>query len=824
MYGRILVLAAILGVLWVHQLKQLPSSFSLILYGFGLALCGLFIKPIKTAYKSQIIFLLLLIVSTYLAFTYTSTWAKYRLLDDLAEINIDKVSRVTLRVSGLPKIQPDKISFLAQVIDSHPAGVPSLIRVTWAAAGWRGPYAKIKAAKPPLPDIHAGQIWRMALVLRPVHANQNLHGFDYEAYSFAAGVRAQGTVRGQPDFLGTEYWHSLPIVANRARHLIRQAMAPYLEGLRYGPVLRALAIGDQDGVDDADWLIFNRTGLTHLVSISGSHITMLSGAAAVLVYFLWCKIRWRKRLLAERWPAKRAAACAAMLVAWIYCLLAGWGVPAQRTFLMLAVVALAQALQLRISGSRVLAVAAIIVVAFDPWAVLASGFWLSFLAVAVLLAVGASNYNQQANSLDNFRLAIRLQLAITFALAPALAWLFHEISVVSPLANAYAILVIELLVTPLSLLAAATALIPGLESISNALVWLAHSSLEIMMIPTEWLASLPTIIVPAGPAWIYLLAGLGITIMLWPIKPHISCQFMRKRYWASLAVLPMLFWTSAQPKFGEWDVYALDVGQGSAILIRTSKHAFLFDAGARHSRESDQGKRTILPFLKSLGIKKLDVLIASHVDLDHTGGVRSVLQALPVTQSYSSFALDSWLQKETVKLSATEHFLPLISSYCVYGVYWQIDGVSFEFLWPLDTQATRAKKDANSASCVLRIRGKYHNALFTGDIDLAAEAALVDRGLSTTNLVLAAHHGSHTSSGLPFVSTVAANHVIMQLGAWNRHGHPHNTVLNNWHSTNTRIWRTDIHGGVNAMSRPTGLKVYSIINQSRHYWHRRPQD
>ena len=196
--------------------------------------------------------------------------------------------------------------------------------------------------------------------------------------------------------------------------------------------------------------------------------------------------------------------------------------PARRTFMMLAVVAGAQALQLRISGSRVLALAAVAVVARDPCWVLAGGFWLSFLPVSVLLAVGARveeasrPERRRDRWLRGLKLATRLQWTVTWALAPPLAWTFHEVSLVSPLANAYAIPVIELLVTPLSLLLAAVSLVPGLESVAAGLAWLAHGALALMMRPTAWLAALPAWPVPAGPAWVYLLAMAGAAVALWP--------------------------------------------------------------------------------------------------------------------------------------------------------------------------------------------------------------------------------------------------------------------------------------------------------------------
>lgn len=864
MIGRLTVGAGLLGVIAVHQLAWLPSSAWVI--AGAAAPAALFAGAIRLRQCAGRMAMVLSRVglcalAAWLAFAVTVGWAQQRLGQRLADGNVDRVSRVVVRVEGLPRQLPDRLRFEAEVLQSHPGGVPRRILVSWPASGWRSPYAAAKPADPPLPDLRAGQVWRMALVLRPVRSANNLAAFDYEGHAFAGGIRALGTVRGTPEHLRDENWHGLSVIADRARHGIREAMAPHLAGKRYGPVLRALAIGDQDGVDDADWQVFNRSGLTHLVSISGSHITMLAGAAALAVSWLWRRLRWRGRVLAERWPARRAAACAALAAAWVYCLLAGWGVPARRTFMMLAVVAGAQALQIRLNGTRVLALAAAAVVAADPWSVQASGFWLSFAAVAVLLAVGLDEESsavrtrraRQAREADpavapsrgtrwlqGLRLAARLQWAVTLALAPALAWVFHEISLVSPIANAYAIPVIELCVTPLSLLLAAVSLVPVLEPVAAMLAHVAHGVLAAMMRPTEWLAGLPTWPVAAAPAWPYLLASAGAAFALWPRSSawtvisertagsgHDRADRWRawrpRRSWAWLAMLPMVLWTPPRPAPGEWDLHALDVGQGSALLIRTAGHAVLFDAGARHARDADEGARTVVPALRVLGIRRLDALIVSHADLDHAGGVRSVLGGIPVQQTFSSFDLEPWLQTEARLLEAGPAALPLAATPCVFGGRWQIDGVSFEFLWPLDVLAARRGVQANAGSCVLRVRGAYHSVLLTGDIEARTEAALVRRGLTPVDVVVAAHHGSRTSSSAAFVEAVAARHVIVQVGGWNRHGHPADEVLQRWKRAGTSIWRTDWQGGVNARSRSTGLSLYSVLESSRRYWHgRRP--
>ncbi|MDY0308578.1 MAG: ComEC/Rec2 family competence protein [Castellaniella sp.] len=852
MRGRAMVVAGLGGVLGAHGLADLPGSGVLGVVSGVLGLVGWAVWRAPVHAVPWLRGAVLCLWAAWIGCGFTVWCAQARLNQVLADGNVDQVARVTLRVDSLPRLQTDRLAFEAVVLDAHPGGVPERIRVRWPGGGWRGPYAPAQPPDPPFPEVRPGQVWRMALVLRPVRAAQNFHAFDYEAHAFAAGIRAQGTVRGTPAWLRNEDWASLAVIAGRARHAVREAMAPYLADLRYGPVLRALAIGDQDGVDDADWTVFNRTGITHLVSISGSHITMLSGAGALAVSALWRRLRWRGRCLAERWPARRAGALAALLVAWVYCLLAGWGVPARRTFMMLAVVAGAQALQLRLSAPRVLALAAVAVVATDPWSVLAGGFWLSFLAVAVLLAVGAKAETRapQAASrperrrdrwLRGLKIAAQLQWAVTWALAPPLAWMFHEVSLVSPLANAYAIPVIELLVTPLSLLLAAVALVPGLHSVASGLAWLAHGTLNLMMWPTEWLAALPAWPVPAGPAWLYGLAMAGVAVALWPrqtagstdsgglarhghgVARHGFDVICRHRVWGWLALAPMLLWSSDRPGAGEWDLHALDVGQGSALLIRTARHTLLFDAGARHARDADEGARTVVPALKALGVRRLDALIVSHADLDHAGGARSVLVAVPVAQAFASFDLESWLRAETRKLDAGDTPLPQAAVPCLFGDRWRLDGVEFEFLWPLDVRARRKGVQANASSCVLRVRGAHHSLLLTGDIERRAESALVERGLTPVDVVVAAHHGSRTSSSAAFVNAVAARHVIVQAGAWNRHGHPDPTVLERWRRAGATVWRTDWQGGVNAQSRADGLSLYSVLESSRRYWHgRRP--
>lgn len=772
-----------------------------------------------------------LLTTAFLAGLAYGSWrVELRLSDALHPDNEDKVTRVVLRVAELPRLDADSRVFVADVVSSIPEGVPSRVQVRWNAPHYSGPYgSRNDKRRYEFPDLAPGQLWRMALVLRTPHGSRNPHAFDYEGHVFAQGIRATGTVRGRPELLGDDPWASVPVAAQRARHRVRGAMLPHIGELRWGAVLLALAIGDQASVASNDWLTFNRSGLTHLVSISGSHVTMIAVLAAMAVSFLWRRLTFRGRALAERLPAQLAAAFVALLVAWLYCLLAGWGVPARRTFVMLAVVALSLAWRVPLNPTHVLAVAAVAVVVLDPWSLLASGFWLSFLAVYVLMAsTGWWGQGVERGApvrfgkwFDGVATATRLQLLVTLALMPPLALLFNEVSLVSPLANAYAIPVMGALVTPLALLLAGVALIPALDPVTGVVAWVAHWLLELCMWPTEWLAALPgaSIAVAAVPWWMFLSAMLGVGIALTPRGiPG------RSMGWAFM--LPALVWTPARPAPGDWELHALDVGQGSALVLRTAGHVLVYDTGVRYSPEADAAQRTLLPFLRAKGIRGIDVLVVSHADLDHVGGLRSVLETVPVGQGYASFDLPAWIRRESRLLGRRDSPpMPVALTPCVYGALWRVDDVSFEFLWPLGERSidlTADTRERNRNACVLRVRGRHHSVILPGDIGADEEKALVERGLGVADVVVAAHHGSRHSSAVPFVKAVQAEHVIAQAGRWNRYGHPAEVIRRRWQAEGAEFWDTGRHGAILVESRNGVLAVSAERQRDPRYWGVRP--
>ncbi|MGY6269502.1 DNA internalization-related competence protein ComEC/Rec2 [Achromobacter denitrificans] len=737
--------------------------------------------------------------------------AQHRLGDALADMHHDAVSRLALRIAELPDGDARGRRFLAELAGPAAPGIPSRIQVAWQAA---------PGAQPGVPELVPGQVWRMALVLRRPHAALNPAGPDAEGRLFANGVRAVGYVRGQPRLLADRPWATPGVAIERARHHVRVGLRAALGEHRYAPVLIALAIGDQAGVARDDWRLFNRSGITHLVSISGMHVTSIAGIAGLLVAFFWRRARWRGTGLAEHAPARVAGGAAAAVVALLYCLLAGWGVPARRTFFMLSVALAATVSRLPVSADRVLACAAAVVVALDPWAPMAPGFWLSFGAVAVLLRIAGAPFDAdagwRARCAARLAQAARLQLTVTLGLTPLLAYLVHQVSLGSPLANAVAIPAVTFVVTPLALLCAALSVAPGGEGLAALAGRAGLWAFDLTMGPVGWVGNAEWSSLPVAAApwpWLALaLAGMGWALQArgWP---------GRRLGWACM--LPLLFWRPDRPEPGYWRMSALDVGQGSAILVETASQALLFDAGPRSYGGSDAGERVVAPFLRARGIRRLDVLVLSHADTDHVGGTRAVLAAAPVLRSYAAFDLHAFLRRDArIWPEAGTPAPPRDTQRCRRGQHWEADGVTFTFLHPA-RDGSGALEDRNADSCVLRVQGAGHSLLLTGDVGVAQERELAAAGLAATDVVLVSHHGSSSSSGRELVAATAARHAIAQAGYLNRFRHPARAVESRWIRAGAAFWRSDRDGAVTAVSGPGGLDVRAERERARRYWHGR---
>jgi competence protein ComEC len=780
---RLVVIAFAGGVWWLQQQASLPDATRLA----GLCLTALIMlgaagyrresAPALRRYFSR---MLLVAGAAGLGFVWAAGFAHWRMADELPGALEGIDIAMTGVVAGLPQELERGVRFTFDVEQALP-GVPPRISLAW----YRGrDEAEDESLRVP---VRAGERWRFTVRLKRPHGNMNPHGFDYEAWLFERGIRATGYVRptAQAERLDARVWRP-GYAVEMLREGIRERFRSALPEAPYVGILIALAIGDQQAIAPELWQVFGRTGITHLMSISGLHVTMLAGLAYALVNWLW-----RRSSRLPLWlPAQHAAALGGLCAAFAYCLLAGFAVPAQRTLYMLGVVAVAHLSAREISGSRVLALALLLVLLLDPWAVLAAGFWLSFGAVGLLFFVlggrlGSAHWGYEW---------LRTQWAITLGMLPALLALFQQFSLVSPLANALAIPLVSFLITPLAL--------AGCLPLLDPLLALAHWITAGMMHAVDWMAALPLAVwqQAAPPGWAVVLALAGGA---WSLLP----RGFPSRWLGLLAFLPLLTIEAPRPAAGNAAITVLDVGQGLAIHVQTARHDLLFDAGPAFSSDADSGNRIIAPYLRAMGVRRLDTLVISHADKDHEGGAASVLAALPVDMLKTSLPFEHPLSAQPVR-----HEL------CVDGDAWEWDGVRFEMLHPI---AEPVSRKSNDLSCVLRVIAGGRTALLTSDIEAVSEQALLarhDKRLAA-EVMTVPHHGSRTSSTPEFIAAVGAHDVIFPVGYRNRFGHPKDDVVARYVASGARLHRSDEHGAIRVDLAPEGIGIHHQRAESRRYWH-----
>jgi len=568
-------------------------------------------------------------------------------------------------------------------------------------------------------------------------------------------------------------------------------------------VIAALVSGDQSAIERSDWDIFRATGVAHLMSISGLHITMFAWLAALVIGWLWRRSDVLGRSLSLRVPAPQAALVGGVALAALYALFSGWGVPAQRTVWMLLTVAL-----LRLTGRRWpwpihWLTACAVVVAIDPWALMQAGFWLSFVAVGVLFATGTEVPDSHAGaphgggrlraSVNGMVRHFREQWTITLALTPLTLLLFQQVSVVGLIANALAIPWVTLLITPLAMLGV---LLPPLW---EAAAWAVAALNVFLQTLARWPFATLSLAVP--PLWAAIggVAGGMLLAMRLP---------WRMRLLGVPLLLPVLLWQTPRPPSGTFDLLALDVGQGNAVLIRTASHSLLYDTGPRYSLESDAGHRVLVPLLRALD-ERLDTVVLSHRDLDHVGGAPAVLAMQPQASLLSSIEATHPLQA----LRPVQR--------CEAGQRWEWDGVTFEVLHPLAADYERGLK-SNALSCVLRIGNGRQTALLVGDIEREDEAALVARAVTQSSLradvLLVPHHGSKTSSTAVLLDAVRPGVAIVQAGYRNRYGHPAHSVLERYAEHDIAVVDS-VHCGALRWHGPVADAMHCERDAHRRYWH-----
>jgi competence protein ComEC len=791
-----LALAFVFGAFCLQQMPVLPSPY------WALALTPLLISVklinVNQQFLASLKRLVLILSSFFFGFFWAATLATIRLTDELPSAWENKPLQIVGVVASVSELteRGERFRFDVENVLTKSAITPQHISLSYYSPGvWGEP---LLHKGPRLSQFKAGERWQFTVRLKRPHGTQNPHGFDFEAWALAENIRATGSIKAKADNkkLQDFVWRPAYIVEH-VRELVQQRISMALAGKPYSGVIQALVMGDDSQIAANDWQLFLRTGTSHLMSISGLHITMLSGLVFALAGFLWRRFP----ALVTRLPARKAATLAGMLTAVIYALIAGFAVPTQRTLYMLMVFALALWSGRQLVISQVLALALFVVVLLDPWSVISAGFWLSFGAVAMLsFALGA-----RVGNTHWFKASLQTQWAVTIGMVPLLLIMFNQVSIVSPFANAIAIPLISFIVTPLALLGSFLSL--------DFVLKLAYHALDFCMIVLNWFNQLPDIIWQqhASPQWTLLPAIVGV---LWLLLP----RGVPMRWLGYLGFLPMLLIAPQRPNTGDMKVTVLDVGQGLSVAVQTATHTLLYDAGGKYSEQADAGSRIVLPFLRGEGVRRLNGFVVSHNDTDHSGGMRTVLAQMPVSWLVSSMP-ERAVQNDNIK-----HIK------CFSGQHWVWDGVDFQMIYPQLYSYEDAALTDNNRSCVLKITSAAGTLLLTGDIERPVEKELIEQQENNqdsislkSDVMIAPHHGSKTSSSVEFINVVDPDLTVFTAGYLNRFRHPRPEIVQRYEDAKSKMLRSDYHGAITldfvADNSEGTVKASSWRKQNRRYWH-----
>lgn len=608
-------------------------------------------------------------------------------------------------------------------------------------------------------ELRVGQCWRLLLRMRTPRGSVNPGAFDYEGWLFRKGIMATAYVReGEPcDIRMT----GINFSVLRWRQKWVDAINETLVAHPMRGVVLALVFGVRDDFSQSDWDILRRTGTSHLMAISGLHVGIIAGWFYLIGYWLW---RTHTKFL-NRVAAPRAALLFSISGAVVYVLLSGSGLPAQRALIMLLAFSWAIWKSRKSSVMQVLAIALMVILLLDPFAIASAGFWLSFGALAWIFYLLTYRW-KMPGKIAGF---VRLQFYLCLALSPITFYWFAEASWIAPLVNLLLIPVFSCLV-PLVFIAALLAI--AWPPTGLALVFVADA-LELVWQALGWIDSsvYAAVSMPAVQLWACVLASIGL---LWFCSP----QGWPARSSGLLLCLPLFGATVGESSKNipqsTFQLTVLDVGQGLSVVVETAEHVLVYDAGPAYSGGFDSGAMIVLPYLRYAGHKNVDALVQSHGDLDHRGGMAAIMRGMPIGRRFG-------FNDNTP---------------CRRGMQWQWDAVNFEFLHP-DADSWQG----NDSSCVLRINAGEYSALLTGDIEKKVEYQLLNQNESfkdklQANVLVVPHHGSASSSTGAFLKAVFPQISIFSAGWRNRWGFPKDDVLNRYKSQGSTVYSTAQHGAV----------------------------
>ncbi|MFQ3323917.1 MAG: competence protein ComEC [Pseudomonadales bacterium] len=762
---RVRMLAIIIGICVAAFAPFLPDRL-LLLEVIGLGLCLLLSK-----YKP-----LFSIGGILCGFTWALLYGQLQLSYEIDEQSIAKEIQVYGRVVDIPALglgraAPSTSFILA--LDAPSTAVNNLrnIRLSWYSA----------------PLIKAGQRWQLKVKLKPVSSLVNTGSFDYRRWALVNNIDAVGSVvnSSTAQLLVDTPARSVAGLRNGWLDLIRRSDVD----VEIKPLLEALGVGYRKNFTAQHNMVLAATGTSHLMVISGLHIGLCAG-------FGW----WLGVLMAHlthipivRGWRNSIASSSALLMAIIYCAMAGSAVPTTRALLMLALVIVLKLNWRRFFAVDILLLVMLALLLLNPLFVLSASFWLSFTAVAMLVLVA-----EQRGQGSSWWQIVATQWWVFVGLIPVLAITGLPISLISPVVNLVAIPLVSIFVVPPILLV----MLISFVSVSHALLMLTIASYPLAKLwrALEYVQSLelmtPISLTPNLMTIALAIIGLGLLLTKTGFRWRMAGLLMITTIWLPVRVHPDY----------QLKLTTLDVGQGLSLVVQTQNHTLVYDMGASYESGFNLGQAVVEPYLRSEGVVIIDVAVVSHTDNDHAGGYQYLNDNFVIKKTYMPAA----------KIGASAQ------QKCQAGHSWIWDGVKLEFLHPFETLAAKT----NNQSCVLQITAADQRLLLTGDIEREVEHKLVGRTIDelASDVLIAPHHGSSSSSSALFLHKVKPKTVIVSAGYLNRFNHPTAEVLSRYKDFNSLVLNTAQVGSVELLVGHNGKLNSPRLGRSKmaRYWRRYP--
>ena len=783
------------------QFGFINSLYLIILLLVGL----LFSYTHRKAMTALLVFLLASVLQYQLiSIQYPLPWARKDLRMEACVTGLSRsqaglslmLSNAQIDIPSLQMHKPAKPTYLAR-----PQVLGSNVKVTI--------YPFAKAAQPQLNGFDQalglgylmGRKVELIVRLKGPKNLQNPEHFDYVRWRQLRGQVASGYVK---QWLATggacNSWNWPKLHLDKLRQSLWQRIQDFAEIHAMSSVSvalwGALMLGQTSALSAQQWRVLAASGTTHLLVISGLHVGLVAGLVMLLMRLLTFPFGINSSL------GLRVGAWVGLGAAIGFALLSGFGLPAQRAVIMLVGLMWGLMWGLQLSFTQRLFIAFFVTLVLQPLSAFSLGFWLSYTAVLALGLVwyGYSNQGLRHRIMPLFA----AQAALSLLVLPVIAIGTGNISLVSPLVNLFLVPLFSLLFIPALLLISTTAIFTPLDPVFFMGI---DVTFAVLWEGLETVASL---------AWATVFIGqLPIAIFVSIFMVALLCLLMRRWHWPLLLLLmPLVLFKTLEvlqinaPKYARLNelpvvITLLDVGQGLSVWVRQGKHNMLYDVGNYYLSGFNFVDAVILPEMRSEGVQQLDLVVISHWDMDHSGGLETLLQQ----QTVQRLLLPS---ERNLKREQNLGSTVANTSRCASTAWqnlWQDS--SSQLLWRQIALAEQGLQ-GNNASCVILLHVFGRQVLITGDIEAKGEGKLLemidklDLTLLASEVLIAPHHGSKTSSTEAFLTHVRPAYVLVSAGKNNPYGHPHKNKTKAYWEQGSQWYNTGRHGQIKMVFNPTG--------------------